>query len=138
MLFGILVMALIGQRVLFAMRYSRNNRNAGGVVVAGLVLMIVGYIGLFFGRWIRASVSRQREYLADASAVQFTRQPEGIAGALKKIGASYSGLNADSEEVGHMVSVSSFASSCFIVVFSTIWPSSMIAMLRQRDSASSR
>ncbi|WP_017926814.1 M48 family metallopeptidase [Thioalkalivibrio sp. HL-Eb18] len=105
MLFGILVMALIGQRVLLAMRFSRNNRNAGGIVVAGLVLMIVGYIGLFFGRWIRASVSRQREYLADASAVQFTRQPEGIAGALKKIGASYSGLNANSEEVGHMLFV---------------------------------
>lgn len=107
MLFGILVMALIGQRVLLAMRFSRNNRNAGGIVVAGLALMVVGYIGLFFGRWIRASVSRQREYLADASAVQFTRQPEGIAGALKKIGASYSGLNADSEEVGHMLFVNS-------------------------------
>ncbi len=103
MLFGILVMALIGQRVMFAMRFSRNNRNAGGIVVAGLVLMIVGYIGLFFGRWIRASVSRQREYLADASAVQFTRQPAGIAGALKKIGAAHQGLRADSEEIGHML-----------------------------------
>lgn len=115
MLFGILVMALIGQRVLLAMRLSRNNRNAGGIVAAGLALMVVGYIGLFFGRWIRASVSRQREYLADASAVQFTRQPEGIAGALKKIGAGQAGLRADTEEVGHML----FASGALGQMFAT-------------------
>ncbi|WP_018140071.1 M48 family metallopeptidase [Thioalkalivibrio sp. ALJ7] len=115
MLFGILVMALIGQRVLFAMRLSRNNRNAGGIVAAGLALMVVGYIGLFFGRWIRASVSRQREYLADASAVQFTRQPEGIAGALKKIGAGQGGMRADTEEVGHML----FASGALGQMFAT-------------------
>ena len=102
-LFGILVLALIGQRVMLAMRFSRNNRNAGGIIAAGLVLIIVGYIGLFFGRWIRASVSRQREFLADASAVQFTRQPQGIGGALKKIAAGGGALNADSEEVGHML-----------------------------------
>ncbi|WP_018872607.1 M48 family metallopeptidase [Thioalkalivibrio sp. ALJ16] len=115
MLFGILVMALIGQRVLLAMRLSRNNRNAGGIVAAGLALMVVGYIGLFFGRWIRASVSRQREYLADASAVQFTRQPEGIAGALKKIGAGQGALRADTEEVGHML----FASGALGQMFAT-------------------
>jgi hypothetical protein len=66
---------------------------------------VVGYIGLFFGRWIKAAVSRQREYLADASAVQFTRDPDSIGGALKKIAvhgnASY--LDADTEEVGHML-----------------------------------
>ncbi|WP_018875504.1 M48 family metallopeptidase [Thioalkalivibrio sp. ALE31] len=115
MLFGILVMALIGQRVLLAMRLSRNNRNAGGIVAAGLALMVVGYIGLFFGRWIRASVSRQREYLADASAVQFTRQPAGIAGALKKIGAGQAGMRADTEEVGHML----FASGALGRMFAT-------------------
>jgi Zn-dependent protease with chaperone function len=49
-------------------------------------LVAVGYIGVFFGRLIQAAVSRQREYLADAAAVQFTRDPGGIAGALKKIG----------------------------------------------------
>ena len=115
MLFGILVMALIGQRVLLAMRLSRNNRNAGGIVAAGLALMVVGYIGLFFGRWIRASVSRQREYLADASAVQFTRQPDGISGALKKIGAGQTALRADTEEVGHML----FASGALGQMFAT-------------------
>ncbi|OOC10910.1 MULTISPECIES: M48 family metallopeptidase [Thioalkalivibrio] len=102
-LYGILVLALVGQRVLIAMRFSRDSRNAAGLMAAGLALLVVGYIGLFFGRWIRASVSRQREYLADASAVQFTRQPDGIAGALKKIGARHARLDADSEEVGHML-----------------------------------
>jgi Zn-dependent protease with chaperone function len=114
-LFGILVLTVIGRRVLFAMRHSRNSRNGGGIVALGLALMLVGYIGLFFGRWIQASVSRQREYLADASAVQFTRQPEGIAGALKKIGAAGAGsaLQADTEEVGHMLFAKGLASSLF-------------------------
>jgi Zn-dependent protease with chaperone function len=105
LLFGILVMTVIGRRVMFSMRYSGRNRNAGGIVALALALMLIGYIGLFFGRMIKASVSRQRELLADASAVQFTRQPEGIAGALKKIGATQAGsvLETDTEEVGHML-----------------------------------
>ena len=53
----------------------------------GLALYVIGYVGVFFGNLIKAAVSRQREFLADASAVQFTRNPDGIAGALKKIGA---------------------------------------------------
>ena len=53
----------------------------------GLALYVIGYVGVFFGNLIKAAVSRQREFLADASAVQFTRNPEGLAGALKKIGA---------------------------------------------------
>ncbi|MBT8074612.1 MAG: M48 family metalloprotease, partial [Xanthomonadales bacterium] len=75
------------------------------IVLIAVVVMLVGYIGLFFGRWIKSAVSRQREYLADASAVQFTRDPDGIAGALKKIAvysdASY--LNVETEEVSHML-----------------------------------
>lgn len=63
------------------------NSNGGGIVVLGLGLMILGYLGSFFGNLIKAAVSRQREFLADASAVQFTRNPQGIAGALKAIGA---------------------------------------------------
>ena len=74
-------------------------------MLVAVAVMLVGYIGLFFGRWIKSAVSRQREYLADASAVQFTRDPDGIAGALKKISvysdASY--LNVESEEVSHML-----------------------------------
>lgn len=107
-LFGILLLALIGRRVLvhshLAGRSSRD-RNGAVVLLIAVGLMVVGYIGLFFGRWIKAAVSRQREYLADASAVQFTRDPDGIGGALKKIAvysdASY--LNADTEEVSHML-----------------------------------
>lgn len=65
---------------------SKNN-NGGGIFVLALGLMLLGYLGSFFGNLIKAAVSRQREFLADASAVQFTRNPQGIAGALKAIGA---------------------------------------------------
>ncbi len=104
-LFGILVIAIIGRRLLFSARYARDSRSAAPAVAIGLAVMLVGYIGLFFGRWIKAAVSRQREFLADASAVQFTRHPDGISGALKKIGALYAGsfMTTDSEEVGHML-----------------------------------
>src|SRR3954464_4154797 len=63
-------------------------RAAAALFVIGLSLFIVGYVGLFFGRLIKAAVSRQREYLADASSVQFTRNPDGIAGALDQIRGS--------------------------------------------------
>lgn len=104
-LFGILVISIIGRRLLFSARFARDSRNAAPAVFIGLAVVIIGYIGLFFGRWIKAAVSRQREYLADASAVQFTRHPDGIAGALKKIGAlsASSYMVTDSEEVGHML-----------------------------------
>jgi Zn-dependent protease with chaperone function len=95
--FGILAIALLGQTLLRSLRFAnlaggsrRGRRGGGGGVMAmiaiGFALMIIGYIGYFFGRLIQAAVSRQREYLADAAAVQFTRLPSGIAGALKKIG----------------------------------------------------
>lgn len=106
-LFGILLLALIGRRVLFHSHYMGRSRDSSGaaILMLAFALMLVGYIGMFFGRWIKSAVSRQREFLADASAVQFTRDPSGIAGALKKIAiyseASY--LDADTEEVGHML-----------------------------------
>ncbi|HEX9802672.1 MAG TPA: M48 family metalloprotease, partial [Gammaproteobacteria bacterium] len=84
-LHGILLLAIAGRVVLRGGGRGRS-RNAGAVVAAGLALLVVGYAGLFFGRAIKAAVSRQREFLADASAVQFTRNPSGISGALKKIG----------------------------------------------------
>ncbi len=106
-LFGILVLSLIGRRMLHGSYFigrSKNN-NGGAIVLVAVAVTLVGYIGLFFGRWIKSAVSRQREYLADASAVQFTRDPDGIAGALKKIAvysdASY--LNVEAEEVSHML-----------------------------------
>ncbi len=110
-LFGIMVLALFGRFVLRGMRYSgsssgRRNGGAVAVLVVGLGLMILGYIGMFFARIIKAGVSRQREFLADASAVQFTRQTEGIANALKKIGGYSHGSRieaTDPEEVSHML-----------------------------------
>lgn len=67
---------------------SRNDKNGGAfpLIALGLILFVLGYIGVFFGKLIKAAVSRQREFLADAAAVQYTRYPEGIAGALIKIG----------------------------------------------------
>jgi len=73
--------------------------------IIGLGLLIVGYIGLFFGRLIKATISRQREYLADASAVQFTRNKDGIAKALTTILYHQNGSfleTAKAERVSHM------------------------------------
>ncbi|HEX9048752.1 MAG TPA: M48 family metallopeptidase [Verrucomicrobiae bacterium] len=80
-LFGILCIASFG-RILMQTR----GRNNGLPIAIGLMLFLIGSVGAFFGRLIQAAVSRQREFLADASSVQFTRNPDGIGGALKKIG----------------------------------------------------
>ena len=104
-LHGILLIALIGRSILRGSSRSRNSKNSGGAVLFGLVLLILGYLGVLFGRLIKSSVSRQREYLADASAVQFTRNPGGLAGALKKIGGLASGSLIEhnkAEEISHM------------------------------------
>lgn len=94
-LFGIMMLSMIGQIMVRSLRHVRvrsNNSRDGGpglvivVLVVGVSLMVIGGIGVFFARMIQAAVSRQREFLADASAVEFTRNPSGIAGALKKIG----------------------------------------------------
>ena len=110
-LFGIMVLSLIGRLIVrggyhTSIVSSRRDRGAPVVLVIGLGLAILGGIGMFFARIIKAGVSRQREYLADASAVQFTRQSGGIANALKKIGGYSEGSliqAADPEEVSHML-----------------------------------
>lgn len=91
---GILFLGHIGYYLLrgssnssIVRRRSSNDKNGGGIVVLALGLVVIGYLGSFFGNLIKAAVSRQREFLADASAVQFTRNPRGIAGALKVIGS---------------------------------------------------
>jgi Zn-dependent protease with chaperone function len=88
---GILIIGIIGyflmRSSMFAGHGRRSRDNSGmALLAAGVGLMIIGFLGTFFGNLLKASVSRQREFLADASAVQFTRNPDGIAGALKKIG----------------------------------------------------
>ena len=107
-LFGILMVGLIGRKILEYGRFgSGRNRNAGGLLIAALIALIIGYVGLFFGRMIKAGISRTRERLADASAVQFTRQTAGLAGALKKIAGLDDGSRlqdrGNTEEVSHML-----------------------------------
>ena len=85
-IFGILCLAIIGRILLVHARGGGRGRGQNPLPILGLVLLLIGYIGVFFGRLIQAAVSRQREFLADASSVQFTRNPGGITGALKKIG----------------------------------------------------
>ena len=106
-LFGILMLGLIG-RFLIRMSSSSGSSSKRGngvpLIALGAGLFILGYAGTFIGNLIKASVSRQREYLADASAVQFTRDPEGIGGALIRIGAMHNGSllrNADAAEFSH-------------------------------------
>ena len=80
----------------------------------GLALLVIGYIGVFFGKLIKSAVSRQREFLADASAVQFTRNPDGIAGALKKIGGFNAGsrlASPQAEEASHLFFANGLRSS---------------------------
>jgi Zn-dependent protease with chaperone function len=106
-IFGILCLAIIGRVLLQTARGSGGRgRGQNPLPLLGLTLLIIGYIGVFFGRLIQAAVSRQREFLADASSVQFTRNPGGITGALKKIGClgeTGSRLgHAHAEELSHM------------------------------------
>ena len=87
-LFGISFITLTGYYLARSIRFVRSSKNnpAGAILAFGVGLMVVGWIGSLFASLIRAAVSRQREFLADASAVQFTRYPAGIGGALMKIG----------------------------------------------------
>ena len=105
---GILIIGIIGRMIArgTSSKSSKGKKGGGGIIVImGLIIMVVGYIGVFFGKLIKSAVSRQREFLADASAVQFTRNPKGIAGALQKIGNLRMGSrisNAHAEEASHL------------------------------------
>ncbi len=103
-LHGIMVLGLIGYYLLRGGAYSRRSKDSGGIVFLGLGLVVIGFVGTFFGNLIKAAVSRQREFLADASAVQFTRNPDGIGGALMQIAThqQHSYLNnPNSAEISH-------------------------------------
>ncbi len=127
-LFGLLALAVVGRFALRGFAFSggrRSRRDSKGgaavVVIIALVVMIVGYIGVFFGRLIQSAISRQREFLADAAAVQFTRNPGGIANALRKIQRFAGGSrieNPDAIEASHLFFSNALARS-FANVFST-------------------
>ena len=114
-LHGILLIGATGAGVLRAMTYGSRRRSRGSsrggqgtlvVIALAAALMLIGYAGVFLGRLIKAGVSRQREFLADASAVQFTREPGGLAGALRQIGDLASGsrlATRNAEDVSHML-----------------------------------
>jgi Zn-dependent protease with chaperone function len=134
LVYGILALALLGGGILRGLgrtRVSTSSRRGGkgggggGLIVVilaiGLALLVIGYIGSFFGRLIQAAVSRQREFLADAAAVQFTRNPEGIGHALRKLGGlALNGRLTHSQagQVSHFCFAQSFQSS-FGELFST-------------------
>jgi Zn-dependent protease with chaperone function len=119
--FGILALGLIGRGILRGLGRGRVRAGGGrgkgnGIAVAvavGVALFVIGYIGYFFGRLIQAAVSRQREFLADASAVQFTRNPAGVGGALRKIGGYALGSSiaeTRAQEIGHFFFAEGFRS----------------------------
>lgn len=102
---GYFLLRSMGRRSAVASGSSKSKDNGGGILGLALGLMVLGYLGTFFGSLIKAAVSRQREFLADASAVQFTRNPSGIAGALKAIGAATFGSqvkNPNADEMSHL------------------------------------
>jgi Zn-dependent protease with chaperone function len=110
LIFGILCLTVIG-RVLVQTRGKKNP-----LPLLGLALIVIGWIGVLFGRLIQAAVSRQREFLADAAAVQFTRNPGGLANALKKIGGLSAGSELEApraEEASHLFFANGLKSSFF-------------------------
>jgi Zn-dependent protease with chaperone function len=126
---GILVIALTGYwmfRIIARSSSGGSSRNKKGnplivVLLLGLAMMIIGYIGVFFARLIKSAVSRQREFLADASAVQFTRNPGGLADALKKIGGLITGsrLHASAAESASHLFFANGLGSSFIELLAT-------------------
>ena len=108
-IFGLVVLAELGRIFLHiggssSRSRSRNSEGGGGgIALIGLILMTTSGLGILMGKMIKSAVSRQREYLADSSAVQFTRNPSGLSGALKKIGAAGAVLHSPkASEASHM------------------------------------
>ena len=126
---GILIIGILGYFMLrvaafSGSRHRRSSRDSSPLpmLALGAGLLVVGFLGTFFGNLIKAGVSRQREFLVDASAVQFTRQPAGIAGALKRIGGFLRGSTVQSPnapEASHMFF--GRATSGLKALFMTVW-----------------
>jgi len=122
---GILIIHIMGMILMRSVFFSggmrvrsRGGKGGGNATIAiiafGLALVIIGYIGMLFGRMIQSAISRQREFLADAAAVQYTRNPDGLAGALNKIGMTKKGgkiNDGHAMEMSHLFFASSFSSA---------------------------
>jgi Zn-dependent protease with chaperone function len=118
---GILLISIIGRILLRSSRFGGRGKKGNALPLFGLALLIIGAVGVLFGRLIKSAVSRQREYLADAAAVQFTRNPLGIGGALKKLGGLAQGScvqAARAEEASHLFFGNALRSS-WVGLFST-------------------
>jgi Zn-dependent protease with chaperone function len=127
--FGILSISVVGYYVMRSAGWSDSSRsrdsegrgrdNSGAIFLVGLAMYILGYLGVLLGNIIKSAISRQREFLADASSVQFTRNPDGLAGALKKIGGLVEGSrirDAHAHEISHMFFGDAFAGSMFTML----------------------
>ncbi|MCT7374225.1 M48 family metallopeptidase [Chelativorans salis] len=123
MVFGLVILYTSGHALLRSsifMRRGRGNRGTVPILAIGLGLIVLGLLGVLGGRILQSAVSRRREYLADATGVQFTRNPTGLANALKKIGATTAGSHVDNshaEEARHMFFAQ--ATGSFAGLFST-------------------
>jgi hypothetical protein len=127
--FGLLVIGLTG-RFLIEVCFRSSRRSSGSkkggvplpLLAIGVALFVIGYVGVLCGRLIKAAISRQREFLADASAVEFTRNPDGIAGALRKIAADAGGARLHApraEEASHMFFGNALRPSFISALFAT-------------------
>ncbi|MBU0716566.1 MAG: M48 family metallopeptidase [Verrucomicrobia bacterium] len=140
---GILIISIIGYWIFRIAASTRRTasvgRKKGGspipFILVGLAVMAIGYIGVFFGKLIKSAVSRQREFLADAASVQFTRNPDGLAGALKKIGGFVAGSriqNPNAEEASHLFFANGLGQS-FLNLMATHPP--LVERIRRIDPA---
>mgnify|MGYP002780867061 CR=1 FL=1 len=104
-LFGLLVIAIAGRHLLRGLRSSRSGRKGGAIILAIFAVMALGYLGVWLGRLLQAAICRQREFLADASSVQFTRDTTGLRDALVKIARTGRGsgiATAEGEDLAHL------------------------------------
>jgi Zn-dependent protease with chaperone function len=129
-LHGLLILALIGRGMMYSMRFalvssgrrrgSKDDLSAVGILLAialiGLAIWIIGFLGALFSKLIQSAVSRQREFLADAAAVELTRNPKGLSDALKRVaGYPVRGRidHRDGPELAHMFFASCLRSEMF-------------------------
>lgn len=100
------IVAMIGNIFLRMMWFGGGNNNRGGKDGGGAILLAIGIVFLIaspiIAQLIRMAVSRQREYLADATAVQLTRQPEGLRNALRKLEADHTPLKRANGATAHL------------------------------------